>query len=121
MDHIPSYILVVSKVLNANGAVADQNKETSNLRRNKAADQDDARPTTNEDAKKEEEKKGQVLFRILSLSMLADEQMEDQKSEEDKQQDNAENTDNNFSSPDFKRRTNAEPSTTTAKGVVPTP
>ena len=44
-------------------------------------------PTTNEQAKKEEEaeRKGQVLFRILSLSMLADDQMEDQKSEEDKQ------------------------------------
>ena len=62
-------------------------------------------PTTNEQAKKEEEaeRKGQVLFRILSLSMLADDQMEDQKSEEDKQQENVENAENNFSSPDFKR------------------
>ena len=87
MDHIPSYILVVSKVLTADDAAADQSKEPANLRnlRHSKADQDDARPTTNEDAKKEEEKKGQVLFRILSLSMLADEQMEDQKSEEDKQ------------------------------------
>ena len=85
MDHIPSYILVVSKVLTTDGAATDQNKEPSSLRRNKTADQDDARPTTNEEAKNEEEKKGQVLFRILSLSMLADDQMEDQKSEEDKQ------------------------------------
>ena len=74
MDHIPSYILVVSKVLTADDAAADQSKEPANLRniRHSKADQDDARPTTKEDAKKEEEKKGQVLFRILSLSMLAD-------------------------------------------------
>lgn len=77
MDHIPSYILVVSKVLTNDDATTDPAKEPSNLRRNKAADQDDARPTTKEEASKEEEKKGQVMFRILSLSMLADEQMED--------------------------------------------
>ena len=78
--------LVVSKVQTTDDAATHNSpsKEPSNLRRNKAADQDDARPTTNEEASREE-KKGQVLFRILSLSMYADEQMDDQKSEEDKQ------------------------------------
>ena len=85
MDHIPSYILVVSKVLVTDDVATNPKKEPSSLRRSKAEDQDDARPTTNDEPKKEQEKKGQVLFRILSLSKLADEQMEDQKSEEDKQ------------------------------------
>ena len=65
MDHIPSYILVISKVLITDAIAPDSEPPT--LRRNKTADQDDARPTTTEEAKNEE-KKGQVLFRILSLS-----------------------------------------------------
>ena len=41
--------------------------------------------------------------------MLAEDQMEDQKSEEDKQKEGVEIAENNFSSPDFKRGANNEP------------
>lgn len=68
LDRVPSYILVISKVFSSASEAEDEERPE--------VAQDEAGPASNsakvEDCEKPAQK-GEVMFRILSLSMLAEE------------------------------------------------
>ena len=72
-DWIPSYLLVISKVHKK------PNQTPINSPKNNEVAQDEARPAVEFDDK---EDKGEVIVRILTISMRDDEQNEDSKSQD---------------------------------------